>query len=32
MYQYDYRINDETGRDFLMLGALFSIQPQRVKR
>ena len=32
MYQFDYRINDETGRDFLMLGALFSIQPQRNKR
>lgn len=27
MYQFDYRINDETGRDFLMLGALFQLKP-----
>lgn len=32
MYQFDYRINDETGRDFLMLGALFQIQPKPKQR
>jgi hypothetical protein len=26
MYQFDKSVNDETGRDFLMLGALFHIQ------
>jgi hypothetical protein len=25
MYQFDYRINDETGRDFLVMGLLFDI-------